>query len=145
MGKGRKKVQALQQAFQGLFSIKIEANTNRVTKDNATAILGVPDIIIDCTDNIEARNVITAYVRSKGIPCLHGAMTADGTFARIVWDELFVGDAEGVAGQATCEDGVNLPFHGLAAANMAIVVQTYLTTGKKISLQVMPNAVVRLA
>ncbi len=145
MGKGQNKAQATQKAFQGLFGIKVEANTNKVAKDNAQVILGVPDLIVDCTDNLEAREVITAYVRSKGIPCLHGAMTADGTFARIVWNEHFVGDAEGTPGQATCEDGANLPFHGLAAANLAVVVQTYLKTGKKVSLQVMPNAVVRLA
>lgn len=145
MGKGQNKAQATQKAFQGLFGLKIEANTNKVTKDNAAAILGRPDLIVDCTDNLEARKVIQDYVRQRGIPCLHGAMTADGTFARIVWDSDFVGDAEGTPGQATCEDGANLPFHGLAAANLAVVVQTYLKTGKKVSLQVMPNAVVRLS
>ena len=145
MGKGRNKAQAIQQAFQGLFGIKVDANVNRVTRDNVAAILGGADLIVDCTDNAEARRVISGYVRTVGVPCLHGALSAEGDFARIVWNEHFVADEEGAPGQATCEDGVNLPFHGLAAANMAVVVQKFLKDGKKISLQVLPTAVVRLA
>lgn len=144
LGKGTKKAQAIQKAFQGLFGIKVEANTNKVTKDNAAAVLGVPDLIVDCTDNIEARKVITDYVRSKGIPCLHGAMTADGTFARVIWNEVFVPDAEGAPGQATCEDGENLPFHGLAAAQLAVVVQRFLRKGDRQSFQVSPAGAIRL-
>lgn len=144
MGKGQNKAVAIQKAFQGLFGIKLDTNTNRVTKDNSGVVLGLPDVIVDCTDNIEARHTIRDYVRKHNIPCLHGAMTADGTFARVVWDEHFVGDSEGVQSQATCEDGENLPFHGLAASNMAIVLQTFLKSGKKMSLQVTPNAVIRL-
>jgi len=145
MGKGQNKAQAIQRAFQGLFGIKLEANTNRVTKDNASVILGTPDVIIDCTDNLEARNAIAAHVRSHGIPCLHGALAADGAFARIVWDEHFTGDAEGVPGQATCEDGENLPFHGLVAAQMAVVIQRFLRNGYKQSFQMSHAGAIRLA
>lgn len=144
MGKGQNKAVALQRAFQGLFGIKVDTNTNRLTADNANAILAGADLVIDCTDNAEARRVIRDFVRAKGIPCLHGALSANGDFARIVWDEHFIADEEGTPGQATCEDGANLPFHGVAAANMAVVAQGFLNTGKKVSLQIMPNAVVRL-
>ena len=145
MGKGQNKATALKQAFQGLFNIKLDINTNKLTYENVAALLGMADLVIDCTDNAEARRVIRDFVRPTHIPCLHGALSANGDFARIVWDEHFVADEEGAPGQATCEDGANLPFHGVAAANMAVVAQTFLNTGKKVSLQIMPHAVVRLA
>ena len=145
MAKGRNKAQAIQQAFQGLFGIKVDTNTNRLTKDNAKVILSGADLVIDCTDNAEARYVIRDFVRAAGVPCLHGALNADGNFARVVWDEHFVADVEGTPGQATCEDGVNLPFHGLAGSYLAIVAQIFLATGKKMSFQILPTAVVRLA
>jgi molybdopterin/thiamine biosynthesis adenylyltransferase len=145
MGKGQNKARAFQKALQGLFGIKVDTNTNRLTKDNVRAILWPAALVIDCTDNIEARLVIRDFVRVNNTPCLHGALSEDGTFARIVWDEDFVADAEGTPGQATCEDGVNLPFHGVAGAYIALVAQQFLTTGKKVSLQIMPNAVIRLA
>lgn len=145
MGKGKNKAQAFQQALQGLFGIKVEANTNRLTRENAAAILGGADLVIDCTDNAEARRVIQGYVRTCRIPCLHGALAATGDFARIMWDEHFVLDEEGVVGQATCEDGENLPFHGVVGSQMALVAQQFLKTGKKRSLQVTPTSVLRLA
>ena len=71
-------------------------------------------------------------------------MSNDGSFARIVWDEHFTADAE-TPGQATCEDGVALPFFALAGAEMAVIIQQFLDTGKKVSVQMTPTGIVRLA
>ena len=77
MGKGQNKAQALQKAFQGLFGIKVEANTNKVAKDNAGAVLGVPDLIVDCTDNAEARRVIQGYAKEKDSSIIFREKTED--------------------------------------------------------------------
>jgi len=145
LSKARNKALGLQQAMAGLFGIKIDATPHQLTKDNVQVILGGAGLVIDCTDNAEARRIIQGFVQPNGIPCLHGALSADGTFARVVWDEHFVPDEEGAPGQATCEDGENLPFHGLAASQMAIVVQQFLRKGTKRSLQITPLTVTRLA
>lgn len=144
MGLGRNKTQALLQSFQGLWGLKVEANTNRLTPDNAKAILGGASLVLDCTDNAEARRTIQGFVRQNGLPCLHGALSADGTFGRIVWDEHFVLDEEGKLGEATCEDGRTLPFFALAAAQMALVTQTFLEKGTKQSYQISPTGFLRL-
>lgn len=145
MGKARNKAFALQQAMTGLFGIKVDAVPHKLTQDNAKTLLDGAALVIDCTDNAEARRVIQAALKGTETPCLHGALSADGTFARIIWTEHFVADEEGTPGQATCEDGENLPFHGLAASQLAVVAQHFLRKGKKVSLQVTPTAVVRLA
>jgi len=84
MGMSRNKVQALQQAMQGMWGLKIEGIPHKLTLDNVGTVLGDAALVLDCTDNIEARQTIQGYVRAKGIPCLHGALSADGSFGRII-------------------------------------------------------------
>lgn len=139
------KALAIQKALSGLFGVQVEAIPHRLTKDNSQALLGGSSLVIDGTDNIEARRVISLYVRANNIPCLHGGLSADGTFARVMWNELFEPDAEGAEGQATCEDGEHLPFFMMAASVMATTVQLFLKTGKRQSFQITPGNVMRLA
>lgn len=138
MGLGRNKAQALQQAMQGMFGTKIEVVPHRLTPDNAEAVLGGAVLVIDCTDNAAARRTIKDFVRKEGIPCLHGCLSAAGDFARIVWDEYFQEDEEGAEGAATCENGDNLPFHALAASQIAVNAQIFLKTGVKRSTMLTP-------
>ena len=145
MGMGKNKAQGIQQALQGLFGIKVEAIPHRLTEDNSKVLLGGAALVIDCTDNGAARRCIKAFVRKNNIPCLHGCLSADGQFAQVIWDEIFEEDDEGTPGQATCEDGANLPFHALAAAQLAVVAQMFLSTGTRRSLMLLPDKTVRLA
>lgn len=143
-GLRKNKAQALQQTLQFLFGLKIGMVPHRLTADNAEQVLGGADLVIDCTDNAEARRTIQAFVRANDIPCLHGALSGDGTFARIVWDEHFTEDEEGAEGEATCEDGQQLPFFAMAGAQIAVIAQMFLKDGKRASVQLMPMGIVRL-
>jgi len=135
---GKSKVQALQQAVNFLWGIKIEAVPHKLVADNAKQVLGGADLILDCLDNGDARRVIQGFVRDQGVPCLHGALAADGQLGRVVWDEDFSID-DTTAGAATCEDGEHLPFIGMTASNMARAAQEFLKSGKKIGFQVYPK------
>jgi len=145
MGLRRNKAQALQQSLQGLFGRKIEAVPHRLTADNAEQLLGGADLVVDCTDNAQARRDIQALVRKAGVSCLHGALSGDGSFGRVVWDEHFREDEEGSEGEATCEDGEQLPFFALAAAQLAYEAQMFLSSGARRSFQITPAGAVRLA
>lgn len=136
----RNKAQALAQAMQGLWGIKVEAIPHKLTDDNAKALLGGAGLVIDCTDNIAARDCMMRFCKAAGIPLLHGAMAADGSFARVIWTEWFVPDAESGAG-ATCEDGENLPFHLLVGGVAAQAAKTFLAKGRKVNYQVTPGGV----
>jgi molybdopterin-guanine dinucleotide biosynthesis protein A len=63
----------------------------------------------------------------------------------VIWTEHFTPDAEGAEGEATCEDGQNLPFHALAGALIAQAAQKFLETGKKESWQLTPSSLIRIA
>jgi molybdopterin/thiamine biosynthesis adenylyltransferase len=139
------KAQAIAKAMQGMFGLRIEANPNKLTRANSAQLLGYDaDLIIDCTDNIAAREVIQWWHRDTTLPVLHGSLSAAGDFARVMWTEHFTPDAEGAEGEATCEDGEQLPFFTLAAAHIAQEAQRFLKDGSKRSLQITPTSVQRL-
>jgi molybdopterin/thiamine biosynthesis adenylyltransferase len=141
----RNKAQAVQQSMQGMFGLKVDAVPHKLTSENAKQLLQGADLIIDCTDNIAAREVIQTASAEYDIPTLHGSLSAAGDFARIMWTEHFTPDSEGAEGAATCEDGVALPFFALAAAHVAQEAQRFLTEGTRRSLQISPTSVLRLA
>jgi len=145
MGQGKNKAKALQSLMQSLFGLKVAAFTSKLGKDNRVAILSGHGLIVDCTDNFEARECLQGFARDYEVPCLHACLSAEGDFARLIWTEHFVPDAEGEPGQATCEDGRILPFFAAAAAFTATIVQRFLETGQKQSWQLTSTSPVRLA
>ena len=144
MGLGKNKAQALQQTMQGLFQGKLEAVPHKLIAGNAQALFDGADLVVDCLDNAASRRVLQDAVRERKIPCVHGALSADGQFGRVVWDEHFAIDAENVAGQATCEGGEHVPFIALVAATLAAAVQRFVADGSRVSTNLHPGGMVRL-
>ena len=143
MGVGRNKAQAIGQAMQGLYGLRIEAIPHRLGEDNVEQLLAGADLVLDCVDNAPTRSIIQAQVRSDDTPCLHGALAADGSYARVMWDPQFTAD-DGSEGAATCEDGEHLPFITFVAARMAMAVQDFLHHGRQRSCHLHPGGVVDL-
>ena len=144
LGRGKNKAMGLKQAMQGFFGTRLYAVPHYLEKGNEDILLRDAALVIDCTDNAKARALIQNHCKAHQIPCLHGCLSADGTFSRVVWTEHFVFDHEGEEGEATCEDGENLPFHGLAGALIAQVAQVFLNDGVKRSFQLTGTSLVRL-
>jgi predicted ThiF/HesA family dinucleotide-utilizing enzyme len=138
---GKPKVLAMQQTMQFLWGLKVETIPHKLVADNAQQLLGKADLIIDCLDNGAARRVIQGFVRTNKVACLHGALAADGSFGRVVWDESFVIDDESSGGAATCEDGRHLPFISVVSSYIAYSAQRFLTTGRKVGAQISPAGV----
>jgi len=141
---GKKKTDALKQAMQFCYGRKIEVIGNKLTKDNADQLLGGADLLVDALDNGEARRVVQGYARAHDVPCVHGALAADGHFGRVIWDEDFIIDDEGSAGAATCEDGEFLPFIQLASAYLALAIQRFVKDGRKIGFSISPAGVEKI-
>ena len=136
---GKNKTVALAQTMQFLYGAKLRGIPHRVEGDNCFALLaeGMVDLVIDTLDNAPSRRLVQTVVRAHKIPCLHGALAADGAYGRSCWDEQFVID-EGAAGAPTCEDGRHLPFVALVAAYLARSVQEFVATGRKVGFEVSP-------
>ena len=131
------KVLALQQALDFFFRLRIEVSSSRLREDNADQLLAGASLVIDCVDNGATRRLIQAWVRRADTPCLHGALAADGSFGRAIWDEQFVVDDEDRAA-ATCENGEFLPFIAITAARIAHAANVYLKSGVRNGFQIAP-------
>lgn len=160
---GKAKVASLQQTMNFLFGRKIETTPHKLTADNVGVLLKGSDLIIDCLDNALGRRLIQQYVRAapvaidmkvdtatgKGVgksvmlPCLHGALDANGSFGRVVWDSNFVPDEEGAPGAATCENGEHLPFIAIVAAHIAYAAQLFLKDGRQVGFEISPGGAIR--
>ncbi|NTX63927.1 ThiF family adenylyltransferase [Myxococcus sp. CA051A] len=128
---GKNKAEALKLQLLNLHGVKTESFGVRVTRDNVAALCGGADLLVDCFDNQDSRQLLSDFARGAGKPLVHGAVSADGTFGLVRWDERFVPDAEDTAGQATCEGGAHLPLLGLLAATLARSVQDFIKQGVK--------------
>jgi molybdopterin-synthase adenylyltransferase len=143
-GVGRPKVMAMSGVMDLLWGVKLQTNSNKLVENNATELLGTPDLIIDCLDNAASRRVIQTYVRKdKGIPCLHAAVDANGSFGRVCWDEMFIIDEEDGVGAPTCENGEHLPFLAVVSAYLAHSAKEFLAKGARLGYQVSPGGAIR--
>jgi molybdopterin/thiamine biosynthesis adenylyltransferase len=138
-GMGKNKVQALAATMQLLWGLKVTGVPHKLTADNADQLLSGADLLLDCLDNGEARRIVQRYARAHGIPCVHGALAADGVFGQVVWDEKFTVD-DAAPGRPTCEDQNFLPFIALVSSYIARLAQEFLATGRKESFWIPPFA-----
>ena len=106
---GKNKATALKMQWQNFYGLRLKDYTVRLVDENVATILGDQDLVIDCFDNAEGRQLIQDFVRANDIPGLHGGLAADGEYGVVRWDADFVIDSEDVPGQATCEGNGFLP------------------------------------
>ncbi len=128
---GKNKAEALKTQLLNFHGLKAESFGVRLTADNVTQLCGAADLLVDCFDNLASRKVLSDFARANGKALLHAAVSGDGTFGLVRWDERFVPDAEDVAGQATCEGGEHLPLIGLLGAAIARAIQDFGKAGLK--------------
>lgn len=133
---GKNKAQSFVQSLNFLFGIKVEGIPHKLTKDNARELLGGATLVLDCLDNGASRRLVQTFTRELQVPCVHGALSADGVMGRVVWDDKFNIDDESAEGAATCEDGAHLPFIALVSAQLARSAQEFLQTGRQLSHQI---------
>jgi molybdopterin/thiamine biosynthesis adenylyltransferase len=128
---GKNKAEALRLQLWNFWGLKAEALPVRVVTDNVAEVCAGADLVVDCFDNRASREVLSAHARAANVPLLHAALSGDGAFGLVRWDERFTPDAEDSAGQATCEGGEHLPFIGLLAAALARAIQDFAQGGHR--------------
>jgi hypothetical protein len=142
---GKNKAEALKAQLANFYGVKSEAFGVRLTEGNVDALCGAADLVLDCFDNQASRAALSAFARRVGKPLLHAALSGDGTFGVVRWDERFVADAEDHQGQATCEGGEHLPLIGAMGAALARTVQDFLRAQVRRDSMISLNAVTTTA
>jgi molybdopterin/thiamine biosynthesis adenylyltransferase len=129
---GKNKAEAARLQLANFYGVKAEARGVRLGAHNAAELLADCDLAVDCFDNHDSRVALSDAARARGLPLVHAALAADGTFGLIRWDERFTPDREDSAGQATCEGGEHLPVIGLVAAALARAIQAFAGGGARL-------------
>ena len=78
MGLRKNKAVALGASMRGLWGSSMDTVPHKLTYQSADSQLGGSDLVIDCTDNLEARKEIQDYCVLMDIACLHGCIWALG-------------------------------------------------------------------
>lgn len=127
---GKNKADALKLQLSNFWGVKAEAFGVRVGEDNVHTLCGAADLLVDAFDNAKSRRVLSTFARSAKKPLVHAAISADGTFGLVRWDERFEPDEEGAPGQATCEGGEHLPLIAMVSSALARAVQDFVQKGE---------------
>jgi molybdopterin-synthase adenylyltransferase len=128
---GKNKAEALRLQLANFYGTKAEAMPVRLGPNNARQLLDGCDLAVDCFDNADSRLVLSEAARAAGVPLVHAALAADGTFGLVRWDERFTADREDTPGQATCEGGEHLPLIGVVGATVARAIQDFVKNGAR--------------
>lgn len=128
---GKNKAEAIRLQLANFYGVKAEAMGVRLGANNAAQLLSGAALAVDCFDNADSRIVLSESARAAGVPLVHAALAADGTFGMVRWDERFTPDREDAEGQATCEGGEHLPMIGLVGATLARTIQDFVTSGER--------------
>jgi molybdopterin-synthase adenylyltransferase len=130
---GKNKADALKLQLANFWGVKSEAFGVRVTEENVATLCGSADLVVDAFDNAKSRRLLSAWARSvtPNKPLVHAAVSADGTFGMIRWDETFTPDEESAEGQATCEGGEHLPIIAVIGSTLARAIQDFASKGTK--------------
>ena len=128
---GKNKAEALKLQLSNFWGVKAESFGVRIGEDNVDALCGTADLVVDAFDNAKSRRILSTWARAKGKPLVHAAVSADGTFGLVRWDERFAPDEEGTPGEATCEGGEHLPLIALVASTRARAIQDFGTPGAR--------------
>ncbi len=126
---GKNKAEALKAQLLNFHGVKAESFGVRLSPDNVAQLCGGAGLIVDCFDNLKSRQVLCDFARAQGLPLIHAALSGDGTFGLVRWDERFAPDPEDHAGQATCEGGEHLPLIGQLGAALARAIQDFFRGG----------------
>ena len=128
---GKNKAEALKLQLSNFWGVKAEAFGVRIGEDNVQTLCGAADLLVDAFDNAKSRRILSTFARSAQKPLVHAAVSADGTFGLVRWDERFEPDEEGTPGAATCEGGEHLPLIAQIGATLARTVQDFVQKGEK--------------
>ena len=140
---GKNKAEAVRLQLANFYGAKAEALGVKLGAHNAAQLLADCALAVDCFDNADGRIVLSESARAAGVPLVHGALAADGTFGLVRWDERFAVDREDEPGQATCEGGEHLPLIGLAGATLARAIQDFMKSGERRDYMISLSGVIR--
>lgn len=127
---GSYKARTLAHQVYRAVGVEVEAVAKELVVENAHKLLRGSQLVLDCFDNTEARQVVTDYCRAKSLPCLHVGLAAD--FAEVIWNEVY--RVPNPSEQDLCDYPLARNLVLMAVAVAAEVVIGFVDSGEQRSL-----------
>lgn len=125
----KKKVNVIRDKLQDFSNIN--AVDKRISRENVKELIKNPDIVIDCTDNVQARSIINEYCVKNNIPWIYsGAVSNIGTIYFIKDNACFECISKDKDGETSCEIGVMNSIVAIIGAWTVNIALQYLIDGK---------------
>jgi molybdopterin/thiamine biosynthesis adenylyltransferase len=84
---GALKVEAMGVLLWNSSEIVLEQSSKKLEKGNAKKLIGKPNLVVDCLDNAEARQIVQDYSRSTGTATIHAGLFEN--YGEVIWDEKY--------------------------------------------------------
>jgi molybdopterin/thiamine biosynthesis adenylyltransferase len=124
---GQTKVEALRRHLFRATGVEIDAVRKELTAGNARVLLRDSDIIIDCFDNTQGRQIVQDHARSMDRPTLHIGLFAD--YGEVIWDGQYR-VPRNVAGEV-CDYPLARNLVLITVAVAAETILRYIVSGNK--------------
>jgi len=136
---GKNKASALKTQLLNFYGVALQDYPVRLTKLNADTLLVPADLIVECFDNAESRQLVQDYARTHSKPCVHAGLAANGEFGVVRWDKDFKIDTEDAPGQATCEGRGFLPIILRVSSALVSSLQAFLGNRAELNWNISPQ------
>lgn len=134
---GRAKTASAADALRGLApSVEVVAHSERLTRDNAAAILGGYHLVVDGSDTFETRYAVSDAAASLGLPVVWGTVLGWDGQVSVFWSAAPDGRAitypdvfgpQPPEGESCATVGVLSPACGVVGSTMAVEAVKVLT------------------
>lgn len=134
---GRAKTASAADALRGLApSVEVVAHSERLTRDNAAAILGGYHLVVDGSDTFETRYAVSDAAASLGLPVVWGTVLGWDGQVSVFWSAAPGGRAitypdvfgpQPPEGESCATVGVLSPACGVVGSTMAVEAVKVLT------------------
>jgi molybdopterin/thiamine biosynthesis adenylyltransferase len=124
---GQSKADALRKHLFRAAGVEIDAVRKELTAGNARVLLKDSDIIIDCFDNTQSRQIVQDHARGTDSSTLHVGLSAD--YGEVIWDGQYR-VPRNVAGDV-CDYPLARNLVLLTVGIAAETILTYILDGKK--------------
>lgn len=134
---GRAKTESAADALRGLApSVKVVAHSERLTRDNAAAILGGYHLVVDGSDTYQTRYAVSEAAAALGLPVVWGTVLGWDGQVSVFWSAAPDGRAitypdvfgpQPPEGESCATVGVLSPACGVVGSTMAVEAVKVLT------------------
>jgi hypothetical protein len=131
---GVPKARALAHTLYRAVRAKVEPVVAELTTKNCRELIKDSALVVDCFDNAESRQAVSAWAKRANVACLHLGFSPDGLYGSGIWEPGYVvpGDVPG----DPCDYPLTRPFVLALVALGARAIVNHLVDGQQADFEV---------